>query len=117
MVVMAVQCKRVAIMATFVAMTMAVTAIAADKPEFNLVIKDHQFQPVELVIPANQKVVIIVDNQDATPEEFESHELNREKVIPGSSKGKIFIGPLEAGVYPFFGDFHQSSAQGKIIAK
>jgi len=38
-------------------------------------------------------------------------------VIPASSKGKIFIGPLEAGVYPFFGDFHQDSAQGKIIAK
>lgn len=115
---MTVRCKRAAIMAMLVAVvTAAVAVAAADRPEFKLVIRNHQFQPAELTIPANQKVVIIVDNQDATPEEFESHELNREKVIPASSKGKIFIGPLEAGVYPFFGDFHQDSAQGKIIAK
>jgi hypothetical protein len=93
-------------------------ALAADdRPEFILVIKDHKFQPAELAIPAGQKVVIIVDNQDTTPEEFESHELNREKVIPASSKGKIFIGPLDAGSYPFFGDFHQDTAQGKVIAR
>jgi len=79
---------------------MATTAEAADRPEFALVIKGHQFQPQILTIPANQKVVIIVDNQDATPEEFESHELNREKVIPGLTKGKILIGPLDAGEYP-----------------
>jgi len=93
-------------------------ALAADdRPEILLSIKDHKFLPVELTVPAGQKVVIMVDNQDATPEEFESHELNREKVIPASSKGKIFIGPLDAGSYPFFGDFHQDTAQGKIIAR
>jgi plastocyanin len=93
------------------------SVFADDKPEFTLVIKDHQFQPAELTVPAGQKFVIIVDNQDASPEEFESHELNREKVIPASSKGKVFIGPLDAGTYPFFGDFHQNTAQGKIIVR
>lgn len=97
--------------------SMTMVAAAAEKPEFTLVIKDHQFQPAELIIPAGVKVVIVVDNQDATPEEFESHELNREKVIPGNTKAKIFVGPLEAGSYPFFGEFHEASAQGKLIVK
>jgi len=90
---------------------------AADNPEVTLVIKDHRFQPSRLQVPANQKVIIVVDNQDAAPEEFESHELNREKVIPASSKGKIYVGPLAPGQYPFFGDFHQDTAQGVLVAQ
>jgi plastocyanin len=90
---------------------------SADTPEFKLVIKDHKFTPAELTIPAGVKVKLIVDNQDATPEEFESHELNREKVIPGNSQAKIFVGPLKAGTYPFFGEFNEATAQGKLIAK
>jgi len=90
---------------------------AGDKPEFILVIKDHKFQPAQVVIPAGQKVALLVDNQDATSEEFESHELNREKVIPGKTKVKIFVGPLEAGNYPFFGEFHEESAKGTLVVK
>lgn len=93
------------------------TAEAADKPEFTLVIKDHKFQPAELVIPAGVKVVIIVDNQDPTPEEFESHELHLEKVIPGMTKGKVFVRALEPGTYPFFGEFNPATAQGKLIVQ
>ena len=92
-------------------------AAAADLPEFTLTIKDHQFEPAELTIPAGQKVKIKVVNADATPEEFESHELNREKVIPGGATATIFVGPLKAGEYPFFGEFNPKTAQGKLIAK
>lgn len=92
-------------------------ALAEEVQEFTLVIKDHKFEPAELTVPAGVKVKLVVDNQDATPEEFESHELNREKVIPGKSQAKIFVGPLEAGVYPFFGEFHEATAQGRLIVK
>ena len=92
-------------------------ALATEKSEFNLVIRNHKFEPAQLTIPAQQKVLIIIDNQDNTSEEFESHELNREKVIPGLNKAKIFIGPLQAGTYSFFGDFHQDSAQGTLLVK
>ncbi|HQQ63337.1 MAG TPA: cupredoxin domain-containing protein [Pseudomonadales bacterium] len=92
-------------------------AAADEIPEFNIVIKNHAFQPAELIIPAGVKVRLVVDNQDATPEEFESHELNREKVIPANSKVKIYVGPLEAGVYPYFGDFNPKSATGKILVR
>ncbi len=89
----------------------------AAPPVFEIVIKDHLFYPDELVIPANTKVKLLVKNQDATPEEFESYELNREKVIPGNTQAIIFIGPLKPGVYPFFGEFFPKTAQGRIIVK
>lgn len=91
-------------------------AYAADN-EFQLVIRDHRFEPTELHVPAGQKIKLMVHNQDATPEEFESHELNREKVIPGGSKATIFIGPLKAGRYPFFGEFNEKTARGVVIAE
>lgn len=92
-------------------------AWAAETPSFDIVIKDHKFQPATLEIPANTKVKLVVKNQDATPEEFESYELNREKVIPGNSQAIIFVGPLEPGTYPFFGEFNQKTAQGKIVVR
>jgi plastocyanin len=95
----------------------ATTCSMAADVELNLIIKEHRFVPAELKIPAGQKVKLIIENQDATAEEFESHELNREKVIPPKSKLPIFIGPLAAGKYPFFGEFNQATARGVIIAE
>ncbi len=91
--------------------------IHASPPIFEIIIKDHLFYPDELVIPANTKVKLLVKNQDATPEEFESYELNREKVIPGNTQAIIFVGPLKPGIYPFFGEFFPKTAQGRIIVK
>ncbi len=92
-------------------------AAFADVPEFKLVIRNHRFVPAELVIPANTKVRLMVVNEDATPEEFESHELNREKVVTGKATIAVYVGPLKPGRYPFFGDFHQDSAQGALIVR
>lgn len=86
-------------------------------PEFTIVIKDHRFQPAELEIPAGERVKLKIDNQDPTPEEFESYSLNREKIIPGNSTGVVFVGPLDPGTYEYFGEFNEATAQGKLIAK
>ena len=91
--------------------------VLADKPVFILEISNHLFMPAEFVIPANTKVKLMVHNLDTTSEEFESYELNREKVIMGKRKAVIFIGPLAPGEYPFFGEFHPETAQGKIIVE
>ena len=89
----------------------------ADKPVVELVIRDHLFYPSQFKVPANVKFKLRVDNQDPTPEEFESYELNREKVILGRRKAIIFIGPLAPGEYPFFGEFNPKTAQGTMIAE
>ena len=93
------------------------TVVLAADLEYTLVIRDHRFFPAEIRIPAEKKIRLLLDNQDATAEEFESHELNREKVVPGKSKLPVFIGPLAPGRYPFYGDFHQQTATGVIIAE
>ena len=36
-------------------------------------------------------------------------------MIFGQSRGVIFIGPLPAGEYGFFGEYHPNSAVGKVI--
>lgn len=95
----------------------ACASASAETPEFTIEIRDHLFYPSELVIPAGTKVRLTVINHDATPEEFESYELNREKIILGGARALIFIGPLEPGVYPFFGEFNPKTAQGIVRAE
>lgn len=95
----------------------SVAVIAAELAEFEIIIRDHRFEPSTLEIPAGQKVKIIVRNLDAGPEEFESYELRREKIIAGKSQAIIYIGPLKPGEYPFFGEFNPETAQGRLIAK
>jgi plastocyanin len=85
--------------------------------EYKIMIRDHHFEPSELRVPAGKKIKLTIDNQDQSAEEFESHELNREKVIPPKSTGFVFIGPLSPGRYPFFGDFHSDTAKGVLIAE
>ncbi len=91
--------------------------VLAQVLEFQIEIREHLFYPSELVIPAGQKIKLILINLDDTPEEFESYEMNREKVILGNSQGVVFIGPLKSGVYPFFGEFNLKTAQGTIIVE
>lgn len=84
---------------------------------YELSIREHQFQPAEMVIPAGEKVRLVIKNEDSTPEEFESRSLKREKIIPGKSQVVLPVGPLSPGTYEFFGEFHESTAKGRIIVK
>jgi plastocyanin len=100
------------------ALALFATAALADEPKiFTLSIQNHVFQPATLNIPAGEKVKLLVKNLDKTPEEFESTELNREKVIAGNSEATVFVGPLPSGEYTFFGEFNPKTAQGKIVVK
>jgi len=90
--------------------------LAADA-EFRLSIRDHRFEPAELRVPAGKRIRLTIVNQNAAAEEFESYELHREKLIPGNSSGSVYIGPLEPGRYPFFGDFHPQTTTGVIVAE
>ncbi len=104
-------------LALLLALALACPPALAKTPVFELEIRDHLFQPEEIRIPANTKIKLVVYNRDPTPEEFESYELNREKVIMGGRKANIFIGPLAPGVYPFFGEFNPRTAQGRVVAE
>jgi plastocyanin len=90
---------------------------AAEDTDVRLVIREHKFVPAEITVPARKKIKLVIENQDATAEEFESDELKREKVVPPKGRVTIFVGPLEPGRYPFFGEFHKDTAKGVLIAK
>jgi len=100
-----------------VALLLVAAFARAGAPVVEIEIRDHLFIPDQVTVPAGKKIKLVVYNRDATPEEFESYELNREKVIMGRSKAVIFIGPLKPGVYPFFGEFNPKTAQGRVIAE
>jgi plastocyanin len=112
---MALKTLPILVLAGFLGLAAGV-AVAQDV-EARLTIREHRFEPAELTVPAGRKVKLIIDNQDATAEEFESYELNREKVVPPKAQITIFVGPLQPGRYPFFGDFHKDTANGVLIAK
>lgn len=95
----------------------AASAQAGDMPEFSLVIKNHQFEPAELKVPANTRFKILVTNQDTTPSEFESTDFNREKIVLPSRTISVFVGPLDKGSYKFFDDFHQDTGKGVLIVE
>jgi len=85
--------------------------------DYVITIKDHHFSPKELTLPADQKIKITVKNLDSTPAEFESYDLNREKVVSANSDIVVFVGPLSAGSYGYFDDFHRDTTKGTITAK
>lgn len=89
---------------------------AAQANDYVITLKDKQFSPKELMIPADTKVKIIVKNQNATPAEFESHSLKREKIIGGKGQAIVLLGPLKAGKYEYFDEF-QAGTTGHIVVK
>lgn len=92
-------------------------ATFAAETEYKIVLKDHRFEPATTTVPAGKKVRLVVENKDATPDEFHSDALGVEKIISGNNKAVILVGPLKPGKYSFMGEFNASTAQGAIIAK
>jgi hypothetical protein len=105
--------KNISIVSVVISLTFS-SNLWAKRAEYVLELKDHLFFPAVIQIPANEKVKLIIYNRDTTPEEFDSFDLNREKVIFPNRKAVIFIGPLPEGEYHFFGEFNPNSAKGII---
>ena len=96
-------------------LTAAVPALA-DDPVVTITLKDHQFTPSEVPVPAGVKVKLLVKNAQQVNAEFESKSLHREKLVNAGSEIIVFVGPLDPGSYDFFDDFH-GDTRGHLIAK
>jgi plastocyanin len=95
----------------------AALAQAPAAPEVTLILEQHKFTPEELKVKAGQAFVLVITNKDATPEEFESKDLRVEKVVPGNKTLKLRMPALKPGTYKFFGEYHESTAKGRIVAE
>jgi plastocyanin domain-containing protein len=89
---------------------------AADQGDIVITIKGGKFVPREIPVPAGQKLKIVVRNQDPTTSEFESTDFHREKIVRSGGEITVFVGPLDAGTYEFFDDFHPKD-RGHLVVK
>lgn len=90
-------------------------AARAEEPvTVTIVIKDHQFEPAEVHVPAGTPIAVNVKNLDTIAAEFESAALHVEKVIPPGREAVVRVRPLETGRYNFFDDFHRAT-QGFLV--
>jgi hypothetical protein len=108
--------RPIAALLLLTAMPLAAPALAAE-PEIGIVIEGHRFTVTEVPAPAGQKLRLIVENRDKTPEEFESYALNREKIVAPGAKVVVYVGPLKPGRYEFFGDFNPTTARGWLVVQ
>lgn len=82
-----------------------------------LVARDGRFTPETIEVAAGKRFKLVIRNEGRGPEEFESVELRKEKVLaPGATSFLVFA-PLKPGAYRFFGEFHPDTAKGRIVAK
>src|SRR5271163_4514125 len=88
----------------------------ADDPVVTITLKDHQFQPSEVPVPAGVKVQLLVKNEQQVTAEFESHSLHREKIVTAGGQITVPVGPLNPGSYEFFDDFHNAT-RGHLVAQ
>jgi heme/copper-type cytochrome/quinol oxidase subunit 2 len=93
------------------------TVSPAFADDFSLILQNHRFQPAELEVPADRPITLSVTNKDPSAEEFESEGLDVEKVIAGGQTATIRLGPLDPGRYEFYGEYHENTAKGAIVAK
>jgi plastocyanin len=103
--------------ALLVSAIFVLSAAYSAPPSVEIEIHNHLFEPDVIRIPAGTKIRLVIHNRDRTPEEFESLQLNRKKIIMGDNTAAIFIGPLVPGDYTFFGEFNPDTALGKIIVE
>jgi plastocyanin len=95
---------------------MGTGAVHASDAEISIVIKDRHFVPSEVFASAGQKIKFVVRNEDASPSEFESVDFHREKIVQPGHEITVFVGPLDAGTYEFFDDFHPEN-RGHLAVK
>lgn len=92
-------------------------AQAEDDPVFRIEFKDGVVSPLRLEVPARRRFVLELHNLGATPAEFESRELRKEKVLAPGVTSTLTIRTLEPGEYDFFDDFHLDAAPAVLVAK
>ena len=92
------------------------TRALAEPPPVTLAIEKAGFAPPEIEAPAGARVRIEVTNGTAAAVEFESFDLNRERVIQPSQTVAIYVSGLAAGRYEFFDDFHPER-RGVLVVK
>jgi plastocyanin len=90
---------------------------ADDISEIKLVLEHNRFTPEVIKVKAKTAVVLVIENKDNAVEEFDSTALRVERLIPAGKTVRIRLPGLPAGTYEFIGEYHESTAQGRVVAE
>ena len=93
---------------------LAVRAAAEDRT-IPLAVEEAGFAPAEIEAPSGARVRLEVTNRTAAAIEFESFELNRERVIQPGQTAAVYVSGLDPGRYEFFDDFHQQRRGALLV--
>src|SRR5262245_37750823 len=91
-------------------------AARADDVTVGLAVHEHGFEPAQIEAEAGARIRLEITNRTPVAIEFESFELNRERVIQPGQTAAVYVSGLAAGRYEFFDDFHQER-RGVLVAK
>jgi plastocyanin len=110
-------CRRAIIGLALTSLAVRGAAVADEPAPIKVKLKDHRFDPAEIHVQTGKSAVLLVTNEDATAEEFDSMALKVEKVIAGGHYATIRLRPLGPGRYPFMGEFHPDTAIGVVVSE
>jgi len=88
---------------------------AAEDRTIPLAVEEAGFAPAEIEAPPGARVRLEVTNRTAVAVEFESFELNRERVIQPGQTAAVYVSGLGPGRYEFFDDFHQQRRGALLV--
>lgn len=94
-----------------------VTAARADDPVFVIEFKDGVITPPVVEVPANTRFKLEIHNRGSGAAEFESAQLQREKVVAAGASSFVVIRRLDPGEYSFFDEYHPEMKPGRLVAK
>jgi len=104
--------------AAVLALGAALVAVPARAEDRTVALKvaEDGFSPSEIEAPSGARIRIEVTNATPVAIEFESFELNRERVVQPGQTVNVYLSGLDAGRYEFFDDFHQQR-RGVLVVK
>jgi len=73
------------------------------------VLKDHRFHPQRITVPADTRVEVSIDNQQAVPAVIMSFMFSRQKLVSAHHRVVLYLPPMGAGTYHLFDDLHRST--------
>jgi hypothetical protein len=109
--------KMASLLAILAALALVPAALGDDEASPTVRFQDGRFEPIELLVKAKTSFRLRVVNATQEAIEFESFELNRERVVLPGGEIVVYLPPLDPGSYKFFDDFHHGAGEGTITAR
>ncbi len=92
-------------------------ANADDLTTYAITLQNHQFTPAEIHVPTGKPFIVVITNANDGPDEFEMLFPARERPLEPGQQGKVKIGPLNPGRFPFFGESDPDNETGAFISE